>query len=219
MHKLWTSLKLCIKYDRTRKKKGKSECEKTNKPVDWLNFILDRRMTGEKTKHVDEWECMSNGLLSNFVLSMTERARKKGKSECEKTNKPVDWLNFILDSRMTAKKTNDVDPGECISYELFSNFVLSMTERARKKWIIEREKMNKPVGCLSFILDRRMTAEKKRLRWMRKNESAEALPHFALNIKQTRHVRFRYKKLYIDSADSTMILFLEDDIVMKRLFG
>jgi hypothetical protein len=54
---------------------------------------------------------------------------------------------------------------------------------------------------------------------MRKKEPAEGLSHFALNIKQTRHCRLRYKKFYTDSADSTMILFLEDDIVMKRLFG
>jgi len=47
-------------------------------------------MAAEKTNDMDEGECMSYELLSNVVLGMTERARKKEKSEHDKTNKTVD---------------------------------------------------------------------------------------------------------------------------------
>ena len=61
--------------------------------------------------------------------------------------------------------------------------------------------------------------KKKRKKRIREKNSAKALIYFSLYMKQSRRTTFRYKKFYIDSIHSTMVLFLEDDIVMKRLFG
>jgi hypothetical protein len=73
------------------------------------------KMMPEKTKDVNSGESMSNGLLSNFILDMRERARKKEKNDYEKTNKPVHWLEFILDMKMTLEKTKDMNASKATS--------------------------------------------------------------------------------------------------------
>ena len=129
-------------------------------------------------------------------------------ARCKKKGLQIHWPDFIYNMKVKNQIARCKKKGLQIHWLIFI-YNMKLKERKGKK-------KNQHIHWPSFVLYMKL---KKRNSWMVKKESAKALTHFSLYMKQTRSMRSLYNDFCTDSADSTMVLFLEDDVVMKRLFG
>ena len=183
------------------------------------NFILNIRKKRKKTKWLNVRKRSSNEIAHKPHIGYGRKREKKRNSWIrEKEAATRLGASLILNMGGKEKKWNSWMREKEAATRLRANLILDMGGKEKKwnSWMWEKESATRLRASLILNMAGK---EKKWNSWMREKESAKWLTHFSLYMKQTRRMRLRYKKFSIDSIDSTMVLFLEDDIVMKRLFG